>query len=74
MTKLIMREKKNGVEFRTLEVGDCFLDKDGIFCIKVNSTTCLFANDVLTGGWEECDDCESFEEVFPVDVEIHIVS
>ena len=73
MTKLIMREKKNGVEFGTLEVGDCFLDKDDIFCIKVNSTTCLVANNDFIGGWEEYDGCDDHEEVFPVNTEIHIV-
>ena len=73
MTKVIMREKKNGIEFGTLEVGDCFLDKDNIFCIKVNSTTCLVAGDDLET-WADYNDCNSFEEVYPVDVEIHIVS
>jgi hypothetical protein len=73
MTKVIMREKKNGIEFGTLEVGDCFLDKDNIFCIKINSTTCLVASDDLDS-WIEYNDCDSFEEVCPVDVEIHIVS
>lgn len=73
MTKVIMREKKNGIEFGCLEVGDCFFDKEGIFCIKVNSTTCLVASEDLTS-WDEYGDCNSFEEVYPVDVEIHLVS
>lgn len=72
MTKVIMREKKNRIEFGTLEVGDCFLDKDNIFCIKVNSSTFLSVNDDLES-WTEYNDCNSFEEVYPVDVEIHIV-
>ena len=73
MTKVIMREKKNGIEFGELEVGDCFLDKDNVFCIKVNSTTCLAADDDLIN-WTDYNDCNSFEEVYPLDVEIHIVS
>lgn len=73
MTKVIMREKKNGIEFGTLEVGDCFFDKDNVFCIKINSTICLVADDDLEG-WTEYNNCDSFEEVYPVDVEIHIVS
>lgn len=73
MTRVIMREKKNRTEFGTLEVGDCFFDKDDLFCIKVNSTTCLVVNDDLIN-WDEYDDCNLSEEVFPVDVEIRIVS
>lgn len=73
MTKLIMREKKNGIKYRELITGDCFLDKEGIFCLKVNSTTCLVASENLEN-WDEYNGCDDFEEVYPVDVEIHIVS
>lgn len=73
MTKVIMREKKNGIEFGELEVGDCFLDRENIFCIKVNPKTCLVASEDLES-WDEYNDCDYFEEVYPVDVEIHIVS
>ena len=72
MTK-VTTEKKKSKKFGCLEVGDCFLDKDNIFCIKVNSTSCLFVNNELKS-WGEYNDCNFFEEVFPVDVEIHIVS
>lgn len=71
MTKLIKQKRVNKIEFGYLNVGDCFFDKDDVFCIKVNSITCLVACDDL---WEEYHDCNPFEEVFPVDVEIHIVS
>jgi hypothetical protein len=73
MTKVIMKEEKNGIEFGDLKIGDCFLDGENLFCIKVNPTTCLVANDDLES-WEEYDDCKSFEEVYPVDVEIHIIN
>ena len=59
MTKVIMREKKNGIEYGELETGDCFLDKDSVFCIKVNSTTCLVADDDLIN-WTEYYNCSSF--------------
>jgi hypothetical protein len=73
MTKVIMEKEKNGVEFGRLSAGDCFLDKDNFFCIKVNSVTCLYTRDDMEA-WEVSDDCDSFEEVFPIDVEIHVVS
>lgn len=72
MTKVIMREKKNGIAYGDLEIGDCFLDKDDIFCIKVNSTTCLCVNDDLIS-WDEYDDCKDSEEVYPINVEIRII-
>lgn len=68
-----MRENKNTVKFENLNIGDCFVDKDNIFCIKVNSTTCLYFIDDLKK-WENCEDCDSFEKVFPLNTEIHIVS
>lgn len=73
MTKVILKEEKIKVKFGDLEIGDCFLDEENHFCIKVNPTTCLVANEDLAS-WEEYDSCNSFEEVYPIDVEIHIIS
>jgi hypothetical protein len=73
MTKVVMQEKTNGVKFRSLEVGDCFLDKDNLFCIKVDSTTCLYTG-IELNVWEVRKDCEPQEEVFPMDIEIHIAN
>lgn len=73
MTKVIMKEKTPIVHFEELSVGSCFFDQDNIFCIKVNSTSCLIVYEDLTS-WEEYIDCCPSDEVFPVDVEIHIVN
>ena len=73
MTKVIMKEKKKGTTFDCLNIGDCFFDVDNFFCIKVNSSTCLRLEKDLID-WDEYDDYNRYEEVFPVDAEIHIVS
>ena len=70
MTKVIRQKRVNKIEFGHLNVGECFFDKDDVFCIKVNSTTCLVACDDF---WEEYNNCDTHEEVFPVNTEIHIV-
>lgn len=73
MTKVIRKETKKATQFGCLSVGDCFFDKDNYFCIKVDSETCLVAYEDLAM-WEPYRECSASDEVYPLDVEIHIVN
>jgi hypothetical protein len=73
MTKVIRKEIKKITYFGSLSIGDCFFDKDNYFCIKVDSKTCLMACEDIEA-WSTFRDCSASDEVYPLDVEIHIVS
>lgn len=72
MTNVIMKERKTA-KFKDLKLGDCFLDADSIFCIKTDSTSCIYVG-VESDTWDIWDDCDDYETVYPIDVEIHIVN
>lgn len=70
MTK-ICGKRMDKITYGRLKIGDCFFDENDLFCIKVNNSSCLFFKE---DSWQLFEDCTFSDIVYPVDVEIHIVS